>query len=104
MDVLCKEMNDVMIAFKPQPEEGTHVLGYRKISWFIIWDVKMDFTRKARCVAGGHRTEPTKALTYSSVVSRESVQLALLIAGLYLVFQFDGIETSEHGKIINVWI
>ena len=42
----------------------------------------MDFTRKARYVAGGHRTDPPKALTYSSVVSRESVRIAMLVAGL----------------------
>jgi len=33
-------------------------------------------------VAGGHQTDPPKALTYSSVVSRESVRIALLLAGL----------------------
>jgi hypothetical protein len=83
MDALRMEMNGVMIAFEPQPEGETHVHGYKKIPGFIIWDVKMDFTRKARYVAGGHRTEePPKALTYSSVVSRESVRLALLIAAL----------------------
>jgi hypothetical protein len=82
MDALRTEMNGVMIAFEPQPEGDTHVPGYKKIPGFIIWDVKMDFTRKARYVAGGHRTEPPKALTYSSVVSRESVRLALLIAAL----------------------
>jgi hypothetical protein len=42
----------------------------------------MDFTRKARYVAGGHRTDPPKAITYSSVVSRESVRIALLVAAL----------------------
>jgi hypothetical protein len=82
MDALRKEMNGVMVAFEPQPEGTTHVPGYKQIPGFIVWDVKMDFTRKARFVAGGHKTEPPKALIYSSVVSRDSVRLALLIAGL----------------------
>jgi hypothetical protein len=33
-------------------------------------------------VAGGHRTDPPKAITYSSVVSRESVRVALLVASV----------------------
>jgi hypothetical protein len=44
--------------------------------------VKIDFTRKARLVAGGHLTDPPTTLTYSSVVSREIVRLAFLIASL----------------------
>eukprot|EP00957_Ditylum_brightwellii_P153339 11670140-Ditylum_brightwellii.AAC.1 len=32
----------------------------------------MDFTRKARFVAGGHMTEPPSSLAYLSVVSRET--------------------------------
>jgi hypothetical protein len=44
--------------------------------------VKMDFTRKARFVANGSTTEAPVALCYSSVVSRDSVRLAFLIAAL----------------------
>ena len=43
----------------------------------------MDFTRKARLVAGGHKTDPPAQLTYSSVVSRESVRIGFLIAAMY---------------------
>ena len=49
----------------------------------MIFNVKIDFTHKARLVAGGHLTDPPTTLTYSSVVSRESVRLAFLIAALY---------------------
>ena len=47
-------------------------------------DVKMEtFQRKARLVAGGHMTEVTSAtMTYASVVSRESVRIALTLAAL----------------------
>jgi len=48
----------------------------------IIFDIKMDFTRKACFVAGGHKTDPPATLTYSSVVSRDSVRIAFLIAAL----------------------
>jgi hypothetical protein len=42
----------------------------------------MDFTRKTRLVAGGHVTQPPSILTYASVVTRESVRIALLLAAL----------------------
>ena len=42
----------------------------------------MDHTRKARYVAGGHLTDPPSSLTYASVVSRETVRIAFLIAAL----------------------
>ena len=41
-----------------------------------------NFRRKARLVAGGHRTKPPAAITYSSVVSRDSVRFCLLLAAL----------------------
>jgi hypothetical protein len=44
------------------------------------FELKLDLTRKARFVAGGHMTDPPAFLTYSSVVTRDSVRLAFLIA------------------------
>ncbi len=54
--------------------------GYQRIPHNIIFEIKMDLTRKARLVAGGHKTAPPTQLTYSSVVSRESVRLGFLLA------------------------
>jgi hypothetical protein len=50
----------------------------------MVYDVKMEnFQRKARLVAGGHMTEVTSAtMTYASVVSRESVRIALTLVAL----------------------
>ena len=42
----------------------------------------MDLTRKVRLVAGGDMTGPPSSLTYSSMVTQESVRIAFLIAGL----------------------
>jgi len=58
------------------------LIGYQEIGCHIVFSIKMDFTRKARMVAGGHTTEAPSTITYSSVVSRDSVRLAFLIAGL----------------------
>jgi hypothetical protein len=52
----------------------------RKLSSPCIW--KMDFTRKARLVFDGHKTEKPAHSTYASVVSRESVRIALTFAAL----------------------
>ena len=41
-----------------------------------------DFRRKTRLVAGGHITDTPKCMTYSSVVRRETVRIALTIATL----------------------
>ena len=49
----------------------------------MIFTIKQeDFKRKARYVAGGHTTEAPAMLTYSSVVSRETVRIALTMAAL----------------------
>ena len=44
--------------------------------------MKIDFTRKAIRVAGGHMTDTPASLTYSSVVSRDSVRISLILAAL----------------------
>lgn len=85
-----KEMTNVRIAFD-EFKEGTmeeikarkKLVGYQCIKCHMIFDVKMDLTRKARFVAGGHMTAPPDSLTYSSVVSRESVRVAFLMASLH---------------------
>ena len=46
---------------------------FQEIGCHCIFDIKMDFTHKCRFVAGSHTTEAPALLTYSSVVSRDSV-------------------------------
>ena len=49
----------------------------------MVYDVKMEnFHHKARFVAGGHMTKAPTTITYTSVVSHESVQIALTLAAL----------------------
>ena len=33
--------------------------GFEEIKFHIIFDIKMDFTRKVKFVAGGHTTKPS---------------------------------------------
>ena len=45
-------------------------------------DIKPDMTRKCRLVAGASHTEPDVGITFASVVSRESVRIAFMLAAL----------------------
>ena len=84
-EAICKEMRDVRIAFEEfDGEEKDLPPGYQFVECHIIFDVKLgeNFRRKARMVAGGHKTSTPSTLTYSSVVSRDSVRIAFTIAAL----------------------
>ena len=82
-DAIAKEMKDVRVAFKILADGQSVPIGYQKIPCHMIFHVKMeDFRRKARLVAGGHKTEAPATITYASVVSRETVHIALLMAAL----------------------
>ena len=59
----------------------------KKASGHIIFDLKMDFTRKTRWTKDGHRRPDPITLSYVRIVSRESIQIALAHAALC------GIET-----------
>jgi len=49
----------------------------------MILDIKMeDLHRKSRLVAGGHMTDAPATTTFASVVSRETMQFAITLAGL----------------------
>ena len=81
-DALRKEMKNVMPAFEIMDDEDPDPIGFTKINCHIVFDIKSDFTRKCRLVAGGHMTDPPSSITYASVVSRESVRIAFLYAAL----------------------
>ena len=55
---------------------------YHDITCHVIFDVNIYFTSEARFVANGSKTEDRVDLTCSSVLSRDSVQLAFLITEL----------------------
>jgi hypothetical protein len=82
-DAIAKELANVGIAFKVLGDNDDIPRGYQFVKCHMIFDVKMeDFRRKARLVAGGHMTKAPAAVTYASVVSRETVRIALTIAAL----------------------
>ena len=80
---IAKERAKVKVALDFRgPEGDPPPVGYKRITGHWVFDIKMDLTRKARFVAGGHLTDPPTAMTYSSVVSRDTVRIMLTIAAL----------------------
>ena len=57
---------------------------YQKIRCYMIFDMKLgeNFRRKDHYVVGGHTTETLASLTYSSVLARDLVRIAFLLAAL----------------------
>ena len=84
-EAICNEMRNVRPAFEVWEKDIKHIPpGYQQIKCHMIFDVKMgeNFRHKARFVPGGHTTKTPMSLTYSSVVSRDSVRIILLIVAL----------------------
>ena len=81
-DAIKKEMVNSRVAFELLEKGEPPPPGYKEIPCHLIFDIKLDLTRKARYVAGGHMTEVPSHMTYSSVVSRDTVRIGLLIAAL----------------------
>ena len=81
-DALNKEMTNIGIGFEVLPEGQSAPPGWRKTSGHLVWDVKMDFTRKARWVLDGYKSPDPVGSKYAGVVSRESVRIALTYAAL----------------------
>jgi len=83
-DAIDKEMTNVKVAFKVMDNDEVVPPGYQKMSCHMIFDIKLGegFRRKAREVAGGHQVDTPSHMTYASVVSRETVRIALTMAAL----------------------
>ena len=92
------EMKDVRSAFELYEHYVKNLVGYQKIKCHFIFDE--NFKKKARLVGGGHTTDPPSSLTYSSVVSRDSVRILLLTS--YFSRDTDvyvpRINANDHGK------
>ncbi len=81
-EAIEKEMKNVSKAFKFNDDDSIPI-GYKHITCHMVFDIKMiGLVRKARLVAGGHLTAPPSDSVYSSVITRESVQIMFTIAAL----------------------
>ena len=84
MEAVQSEMKSILSALKLYEGDTTKLIGYQQITGHLVFDIKLgeNFRRKARYCADGHKTGVPTAMTYSSVVARDSVRIMLLIAGL----------------------
>lgn len=81
-DAIKQEMTNNCVAFEEYNGDISKLVGYKSITGHMVFDVKLgeNFRRKARLVADGHKTTAPSSLRYSTVVSRDSVRILLMIA------------------------
>ena len=72
-----KEMKNVGPAFEIFEGRVDDLVYYQKIECHVVWDIKLgeNFRKKERLVARGHTTDTPSSITYSSVISRDSVRI-----------------------------
>ena len=79
-----KEMENVKITFQTVTKGEKPPNGSQYVNCHMVFDIKIeDFHRKAHPVAGGHMAHTLDTVTYSSVVTRETVIIALTMAALH---------------------
>ncbi len=81
-EAIDKEMEQIM-EYKVFRDHGKNVCapaGYKQICVHLVFDVKYDLRQKARLVAGGHLTDPSKEDVYSGVVSLCSISICMVLA------------------------
>ena len=88
-DAIDKEMANAAVAFEMLDEGKPASVGWTQANGNIVFDVKMGFTRKSIWVKDGHMTVHPEHSTFSGVVSRESVRIALTYAKL------NGLDVTE---------
>ena len=69
MDVLAKEVSNLNIAFEYLEHGDEAPPGWFCALSHIIFDVKMDFTRKAQRVKDGHKTPESTTSSFAGVVT-----------------------------------
>ena len=94
-DEIATEMKNVKVAFNILDDGEMAPRYHQFVKCHMIFDINMEnFRRKARLVAGVHITTAPSAVTYGSVVSRETVRIALTLAAL------NGLEV-KCGDVLN---
>eukprot|EP00957_Ditylum_brightwellii_P000108 7827-Ditylum_brightwellii.AAC.1 len=63
--VIMKEMTNIGIAFEILENDMTTPTGWNMVTGHIIFDVKMDFMRRARWVLDGYKTPDPVGSTYA---------------------------------------
>ena len=81
-DAIDLEMKENRVAFDILDDDRRVEPGRIYLECYMIFEVKMDFRRKARFVANGAKTPDLTTTNYAGVVSRETVRIAFTYAAL----------------------
>ena len=84
-DAIKKEMKNVIVAFNLLDKGDKPRVGYAQLKVHLVFNIKLDLTRKAQLVTDGHLTPDPVDSTYAGVVSRETVCKALTYAALHVL-------------------
>jgi hypothetical protein len=88
-----------MITFQILTEGSKPPLGYTELNCHLIFELKArSLLRKARFVGDDHRLVDPDVCTYASVVSRDSVRLAFMLAALN---GLDALAADAEGAYLN---
>jgi len=77
-------MKNNRIAFEEHEGDVDKLIGFKETIGHLVFDVKLgeNFRRKARFCADGHKTDRPSSITYSTLVSMDSVRIILIIDSL----------------------
>ena len=81
---MTKDMKNVLVALQifPKCEKALH--GCKFVNCHMVIGVKINnFRRKAHRVLEGHVTQIAEVVTYSSMVTRETTDIALTMSALH---------------------
>lgn len=76
VQAIKKGMHDAWISFEIIDDGISMHIGHKKVTCYLVFDVKMEFTRKARWALDRHKTPAPEVSACTSVVSRESARIA----------------------------
>ena len=93
-----KEMHNIMPAFEFCDNDKMPVR-YKHFYCQMIFDIKFDLTKEAQFVAVSHQTNEPKNLTFSSLVSYDSIHIAFTLAALN---NLDILSVDVQNAYLNV--
>ena len=81
-DAIKRETENASVVFEILEDGKRPSAAHKKVTFHMIYDIKMDFTRKTRLAEEWCSTKNPVTSTYSGVFSRESVRIAFTYAAL----------------------
>ena len=82
IEAVKMEMENVGVAFQILEDDQPLPIGFTKSSGHLVWDVKMDFTRKTRFVKDDHKTADLFGSNFAGVVLRDKFNISSTYASL----------------------